>query len=123
MRDTKQEPWSKTDATYALREMGNHPGLSLAYKVHATQRLSERGIIVSDVLQLLRTGFVYKDSVEARNRGYYKYEIEGFTPNSAGRKIGAIVIPSVISMTIKVVTVYWIDEHETRTGTILEDTL
>ena len=121
MHCTKPVPWNNTDATYALREMGKHPALSLAYKVHATQRLSERGIIVSDVLHLIRTGFVYEDAAPSKNSGYYKYKMEGLTPNSGGRKICAILIPNSDAMTIKVVTVFWVDEVAQRAGTIVED--
>lgn len=121
MHCNKPEPWNNTDATYALREMGKHPALSLAYKVHATQRLSERGTITPDVLQLIRTGFVYADAAPAKNAGYYKYQLEGLTPNSGGRVICAIVIPNSNAMTIKVVTVLWKDEVAQRAGTIVED--
>jgi len=121
MNHTKQEPWNNTDATYALREMGRHPALSIAYKVHATQRLSERGIIVSDILHLLRTGFVYNEPTPATQLGYYKYEMEGLTPNSAGRRIGTVVIPNPQRMTIKVVTVFWVDDTDKRVGSLTED--
>lgn len=121
MNYTKDEPWNTTDATYAIREMARHPALSIAYKVHATQRLVERGIIVSDVLHLLRTGFVHKDAVKATQTGWYKYIVEGLTPNSAGRKIGAVVIPNAEYLKVKIVTVFWVDEPSTRAGTFLEE--
>lgn len=112
------EPWRPTDATYALREIGGHPALSLAYKVHATQRLAERGITTSDVLYLLRNGFVYDAAVPATTAGYFRYEIRGRTPNSGSREICAVVIPNANTMKIKVVTVFWVDEKEARDGTL-----
>lgn len=112
------EPWSPTNATYALREIGRHPAMSLAYKVHATQRLAERGITTSDVLYLLRNGFVYKEPVPATTRGYYRYEVRGRTPNSEGREICAVVIPNATTMKIKIVTVFWVDEEDRRAGTL-----
>lgn len=115
------EPWTPTDATYAIREIGNHPALSIAYKIHATQRLAERGLLVSDVLYLLRNGFVYQDPVAATQAGYYRYVVQGQSPNSGGRNICAVVIPNSTYMKIKVVTVYWVDEVETRAGTVTED--
>jgi hypothetical protein len=121
MNCRRNEPWTPTNATYALREIGSHPALSLAYKVHATQRLTQRGIVISDVLYLLRKGFVYSEAITATQRGYYKYVIESVTPNSAGRQIAAVVLPNANTMSIKIVTVYWVDEHHRRAGTLMED--
>lgn len=121
MNCTKNEPWDPTDATYAIREIGKHPALSIAYKMHARQRMSERGIIVSDVLQLLRRGFVYDLPIEATSRGYYRYVIQGRTPNSGKRDIAAVIIPNPNTMAVKIVTVYWVDEHDTKSGTLMED--
>lgn len=118
MHARPQEPWRPTDATYALREIGRHPALSLAYKVHAQQRLAERGITTSDILYLLRNGFVYEEAVPATTAGYYRYELRGLTPNSDSREICAVVIPNANTMKIKVVTVFWVDEHETRAGSL-----
>ena len=101
--------------------MGRHPALSLAYKLHAKERLAERSIIISDVLYLLKHGFVYQDPVPAKTNGYFKYEIGCRTPNSGDRKICLIVIPNYNTMSIKIVTVMWEDEKQTRIGSILEE--
>ena len=114
------EPWNPTDATYALREMGRHPALSLAYKVHATQRKAERGLLTSDVLYLIRKGFVYATATPATQHGYFKYTIQGTTPNSNGRQVAAVVIPNANTMTMKIVTLFWVDEEQTRSGTLME---
>ncbi|NSX54599.1 DUF4258 domain-containing protein [Parasulfitobacter algicola] len=116
----KVEPWNPTEATYAIREIAQHPALSVAYKVHATQRLIERGLIVSDILYLMKNGFVLKDAKPATKNGYFKYNIECSTPNSNGRQICAVVIPNFNSMTIKIVTVFWVDETDNRSGTLME---
>lgn len=115
------EPWNATKATYRLREMGAHPALSVAYKLHATERLAERSIIVSDVLYLIRNGFVYSDPIPAKTVGYYRYEIVCRTPNSGGRELCVVVIPSYNTMTMKIVTVMWRDEVQTRAGSTLEE--
>lgn len=113
------EPWNPTAATKCIREVGKHPALSLAYKLHAKERMAERSIIISDVLYLLRNGFVYKDAASAKTNGYFKYEIECQTPNSANRSIRLVVIPNYNTMSIKIVTVMWVDEEETCAGSIL----
>lgn len=118
MSASPPEPWNPTDATYALRRIGQHPAMSLAYKIHATQRLAERGITTSDVLYLLRHGFVYNDPVPAHTHGYFRYEVRGQTPNSEGREICAVVIPNASAMTLKIVTVFWVDEEDRRAGTL-----
>uniref|UniRef100_UPI000493C86D DUF4258 domain-containing protein n=1 Tax=Paracoccus sp. TRP TaxID=412597 RepID=UPI000493C86D len=94
--------------------------LSLAYKVHAMRRESERGLYVPDVLHVLKHGFVYAEGVPATRPYYYKYVIEGPTPNSGGRSVALVVIPDEQNCTIKLVTIMWIDETSTRAGTIVE---
>lgn len=121
MPEAGREPWNPTEATERLRQMAKHPAFSIAYKVHATQRLAERGIIVSDLLHVLRGGFVYKDGVPATQHGYYKYEIQGIAPNSGGRAVCLVVIPNFERCKLKIVTVMWVDETETRAGTLMED--
>ena len=115
------EPWRPADATERLREMAQSPALSLAYKIHARQREAERGITNSDVLFVLRTGFVTDDAVPASQSGRFKYEITGRSPNSNGRDIRLIVIPTHETCTIKLVTLMWEDEKQTRAGTLMEN--
>lgn len=94
--------------------------LSLAYKVHATKRLAERMIFVSDLLYLLKHGVVTEAAVSATRPDYYKYVVTCLTPNSEGREIAAVVIPDIKTLTIKIVTVYWVDEVARRAGTLTE---
>lgn len=100
--------------------MARSSALSLAYKVHALQREGERGIYTPDVRFVLRNGFVLIDAVPATRVGYFKYEIEGRTPNSDGRFIRLVVIPDFNNCIIKLVTIMWVDEEATRAGTLLE---
>lgn len=78
--------------------------------------MAERSIIISDILYLVRNGFVYKDPIPAKTEGYYRYEIECRTPNSANRSIRLVVIPNYNTMGIKIVTVMWVDEIGTKAG-------
>ena len=114
------QAWTPADATDAIRKIGCDPRLSLAYKVHATQRMAERGITISDILWLLKRGFVHQEATPATQKGRYKYVIEGPTPNSEGRTMAAVVIPVPPTQTIKVVTVFWVDETSTKSGTLKE---
>ena len=113
------EPWSPRDATENIREMSKHPAFSIAYKLHAKERLRDRGMILPDVLFLLRTGFVLTEARPAKTNGYFRYEMQGVTPNSERRKICCVVIPNYKQCSLKVVTVMWLDEEEKRSGTII----
>ena len=117
----ENEPWSAKDATDGLRRIARDTRFSLAYKVHAMNWSAERGIIVSDVLYILKHGFVYLDAVPALQQGRFKYEIESRSPNSGGRKVRLVVMPEVENCTIKLVTIMWVDEDETRAGTLTEE--
>ncbi|WP_446737899.1 DUF4258 domain-containing protein [Rhizobium sp. CFBP 13726] len=81
----------------------------MTYKRHATERLGERNLVVSDVLYALKNGFVYIDAEAATRPGYFKYRMECRTPNSGSRSIGVIVIPEHSGYCLKVITVMWID--------------
>ncbi len=94
----------------------------MAYKVHAVQREGERGIYTPDVLYLLKNGFVHDEATAATRAGFFKYAIEGLTPNSEGRGIRLIVIPDAKNFIIKIVTVMWIDDTTRRAGTLIGET-
>ena len=117
----KPEPWNPTDATNAIRMIARHPAFSLAYKVHARDRRLERGLLNSDIIFLLQQGFVYDEANPAKSKGYFTYRVLGHTPNSDGRRLAAVTIPSIRSYKIKLVTVMWEDELETRSGSILRE--
>ena len=77
----------------------------LTYKLHARERLAERGLIQSDVLYALKNGFVYREAVAATREGYHRYLIESSTPNSGGRNVGVVTIPDQRGRLLKLITV------------------
>ncbi len=113
------QPWSPRIATESLRAIARSPNAGLAYKMHAREQMLDRNIIISDVLYVLKFGFVLEDPVPATREGFYRYAIENKTPNSDRRDIRLIVIPDKRQYLIKVVTVMWVDETATRAGTIV----
>ena len=122
MNQLKPQPWEPADATVYLREMGRSALLSVAYKLHAKERMAERSLIVSDLLYLLKTGFVFERGVQSeKSQGHYKYSLEGVTPNSGGRKLRAVIIPNYQACTLKIITFMWVDEKATKAGTLLEN--
>ena len=118
MRSLKP-PWTPSEATDEIGAMARSSRLALSYKLHARERLAERDIILSDVLYVLRNGFVYSDAVPATKPGYHKYVIEGRSPNSGTRALGVLVIPDKEACLLKIVTVMWMDDVQGRAGTIV----
>ena len=112
-------PWTPRDATERIRAIARCDDLDLTYKLHARQRMDERRLIVSDVLHVLKTGFVYDDPVPATRPGYHRYLIQSRTPNSGGREVGIVVIPDQQGRLLKIVTIMWIDAAATRAGTVI----
>lgn len=108
------EPWSPADATDCLRELGASDDLDFLYTQHARDQWSERGLLTGDVLFLLTRGFVHEAPEEASHpedrETFWKYQIQGMTPNSGHREVRAVVIPDAQRTMIKVVTVMWVDE-------------
>jgi uncharacterized protein DUF4258 len=84
--------------------------LNLMLTKHARDRMLQRGLIVGDLLHIIRHGFVHEDGEESTRPGCYKYEMECRTPNSGGRTVSIVLIPFPTE-TIKVVTVMWSDEN------------
>ncbi len=102
--------WSPSRATETIRRYAASPGLAVSFKLHAKERLAERNLTMSDVLHVLKTGYVYADAAAATQAGLFKYAMEGTSPNSMGRSLRVIVIPSQSRMELKIVTVMWVDE-------------
>ena len=71
--------------------------------------MESRGLIMGDVLHVLKTGFVYDQAQESTKKGVYKYCMECNTPNSGRRTVRIVVIPSTENA-VKIVTVMWKDE-------------
>lgn len=112
-------PWTQQQATEEIRAIARSPRLALSYKLHARERLTERGIIMSDVLYVLKNGFVHTDAVPAGLPDHDCYRMESRSPNSGTRILGVVVIPDKRGWLLKIVTVMWIDEKERRAGTIM----
>lgn len=116
---TSTQPWDAGRATTEIRSIARDNRLALSYKLHARERLNERNLIVSDVLYALKNGFVYQQPVPATRPGHFRYRVECRTPNSGSRAIGVVVIPAKTGCLIKVISVMWIDEYETISGSII----
>ena len=106
----KKQPWSPADATEIIRNIAKGHG-QVAFTRHASKRMQERGLIMGDVLYVLRNGFVHDDPVACeKTKGFFKYAIESTTPNSNSRTVRVIVIPDASKGgALKVVTVMWKD--------------
>jgi hypothetical protein len=112
------QPWTAKDATAHIRTIARDSRLSLVYRIHALQRLAERGVVTGDVLFVLKQGFVYAEAKPSTRPGFYRYQMESRTPNSDGRVIQVVVIPDEKNLICKIVTVMWADETATRAGTL-----
>lgn len=115
------DPWDKKLATECIREMARSPKFGVHCKLHACERLTERNLIMSDVLFVLKNGFVHTNAVKSTREGYHKYAMECRSPNSGGREVRVIVIPDSKTCKLKIVTVMWVDEKSTSTGTIVRN--
>lgn len=109
MRDLEEsdQPWPPGRATDRIREIARDDGCSITFTMHASKRIEERGLIMSDVLWVLREGFVQDPAEESTVKGLCKYAVRGRPPNSQGRVIRVIAIPSAMDNGIKIVTVMW----------------
>lgn len=101
--------WSTGKATQEINRCAIGATLNLTFVQHVKDRLRERGLILGDVLHVLRRGFVLEEPEPATRAGYFKYLVEATTPNSEGRTVGIIVIPDG-SCELKLITVMWRDE-------------
>ncbi len=103
--------WNTADATRHINSCAKSNKLQLSWKMHAKERMQERGIIMSDVLYLLRSGFVHEPAEPATREGYFRYQVEGTTPNSNRRSLCVVVIPDPRVNQMKIVTIMWRDER------------
>jgi hypothetical protein len=78
--------------------------------MHALEQMEKRGITASDVLYVLKNGIVYKEATPATQPLLFRYAIESPTPNSNGREIRIVLIPSQQAPSAKIITVMWADE-------------
>jgi len=107
-----QKPWNGTKATETISRYARSMSFELVKTAHAIDQMLARDLMDGDLLYVLRHGFVYDRPapLPATKPGFFRYAIEGKTPNSCGRKVRAIVIPDPAKAIIKVVTVMWADE-------------
>lgn len=73
------------------------------------ERFQERNLLIADIRYLLKFGYVYDDAEESTKNGFWKYKVEGTTPNSETRTLLVVIIPDFQHRTIKMVTVRWKD--------------
>jgi hypothetical protein len=111
--------WTPAEVTKGIQKIAFSRNLSLTYALHAKERMLERSIIISDVLYILKNGFVHNDCVPSTRAGLNRYAIESKSPNSSNRAIRIVVIPHSKSCHLKIVTVMWVDEKETVGGSII----
>jgi len=104
----EEEPLEPAAATRFIRSL-HGASLNLRYTRHVRERLEERGLIVGDILHIIKHGFVYERGETSTRLGLFKYQMECVTPNSNGRTVRIVIIPS-LSCSIKVVTIMWADE-------------
>lgn len=116
-----EQPWAPRIATERIRAMARHEKFGLAYKLHARDQMFDRSIVVSDILFVLKFGFVFLESTPATRPGFFRYAMENKTPNSDSRDIRVIVIPDQKRCLLKLITVMWVDELATRAGSIISE--
>lgn len=104
------EPWSPARATERIREKARDESFTPSWKYHALEQMEERGLFTPDVLYVLKKGFVYKEAIPATQPLLFRYAINSPTPNSNGREVRVIVIPSPGAPAAKIISVMWADE-------------
>lgn len=105
-------PWSPGEATKNLREKARGD-VDVCWTKHAKEQMAERDLLMGDVLYVLKNGFVYEEGEPATRPALFKYKMECTTPNSGGRNVRVVLIPSS-STRLKIVTVMWVDENRQR---------
>ncbi len=101
--------WTAAEATKRINACAHSPRLNIARSKHAKEQLLDRSLIMGDLIHLLKTGFVYEEPEKTTREGFFKYRVEGKTPNSGARTVRAVVIPNG-DCNVKIVTVMWRDE-------------
>jgi len=102
-------PLKPAHATDLIRRMAGRPGFDLCWTKHAKDQMKERDLLVGDILYVLRCGFILEKGIPATQAGLFRYAMECTTPNSDGRTVRVVIIPSTIN-SVKVITVMWRDE-------------
>jgi hypothetical protein len=105
----KSQPWRPSDATDNIRALSKTDALTLSWTGHAKHQMSDRDLIVSDVLHVLKYGYIYDEPEKATQNGYFKYKMESSSP-AGSRVVRVVVIPCQNPPELKIVTVMWRDE-------------
>ena len=105
-----KKPFTATEATYTIREIAQNPSHTLLFTAHSDERLDERGIIMRDILMVLKYGFVHEPPKKATREGFWKCKIVGTSSNSGNRQLAIVAIPDKARKMLKLVTILWIDE-------------
>jgi len=103
------EPLTPAEATNHINKAIAAENCSVHVTGHCKDQMADRDITMGDVKHVLRRGYVYDPGVPATRPGFFKYRIEGTSPNSNGRTVRVVVIPSE-GCDLKLVTVMWADE-------------
>ena len=111
--------WSAKQATTKIREIAQSASLTVSYSKHSLERIVERGLIMSDILYVMKLGFVHLEPIPSSQSGWYKYAIESKCPNGGSRSVRVVVVPDQTTYSIKIVSVMWVDETETRAGSVI----
>src|ERR1017187_4252887 len=102
VRPTVPEPWPAAEATDRIRRIAADDAFRVSFKLHAFEQMEERDITTPDVLWALKIGFVYETPIPATQPGLYRYTMKGPTPNSNGRDIKVVIIPSMHTSCAKI---------------------
>lgn len=108
MERVSNGPLSAAKATELVRSLVSTQ-TQFSWTHHVKVRLDERDLIMGDVMHVLRHGFVYEPGELSTMTGLFKYKMEAATPNSKGRTLVVVVIPSARTKSIKIVTAMWKD--------------
>lgn len=106
----KLQPWSPAEATQCINALGKSDDLTFNWTEHAEDRMAQRGLILGDILHVLKRGFVLDPHEPSTRPNSFKYRIQSTTPNSGNRSVAVVVIADIKSQQVKVVTVMWQDE-------------
>lgn len=97
-------------ATEKIRELAADDLTTWIQRVHFKEQLEKRSLIVADVRYLLKYGYVYDDAEKSSQDGFWKYKVEGKTPNSHNRSLAVVIIPDFHTKMLKFITIFWKDE-------------
>lgn len=104
------QPWKPGVATKLINGIAQDKKCDLSITAHAKERMQQRSLLMSDVLFVLRNGYVYEEPEPSTIAGLCKYSVESQSPNSGARFLRVVAVPDKKSCQIKVVTIMWRDE-------------